>query len=282
MKTILEILNLSIEFLNRKGFPHPRRQAQDLLSRALSIKPMDLYLLYDRPLTDSEVDKCRLWLKRRIDHEPAAYIDGKVEFFDCVFDVSPDVLIPRQETEILAGKITEHLRSEPKEGLVLWDVCTGSGCLAVSLKKKFPFLHVFGSDFSSSALKMAVKNAERNEVEVGFLEGDLFDPYKSLRADYIVCNPPYISESEYQELEVDVREFEPRMALVGGKTGLEFYDRLAKELPSYLQPGGKVWLEVGGKQGDDVYHLFSDKVWKTKRLEKDWAGWDRFFFLEIE
>lgn len=282
MKTILDVLNLSTQFLDQKGFPNARRQAQDLLSRALNLKPMDLYLYFDRPLVDAELEKCREWLARRAKHEPAAYIEGCVEFFGCVFTVSADVLIPRPETEILADKIAGRLSGLDLQGKVLLDMCTGSGCLGISLKKRFPSLRVVLSDVSEEALRVAAHNAQLNGVDVELLQGDLFAPFSGRQADFVVCNPPYISDGEYELLDADVRQFEPKGALVAGKTGMEFYERLSGELPRYLKPSAKVWLEIGGTQGSKVECLFDAPIWKTRKQEKDWAGWDRFFFLEIE
>lgn len=282
MKTILDVLNLSAQFLEQKGFSDARRQAQDVISRALAVKPIDLYLNFERPLNETELEKCRTWLARRGKREPAAYIEGSVEFLDCAFNVSKDVLIPRQETEILASMISGKLAGQDLEGKVLLDLCAGSGCLGISLKHRFPALTVLLSDVSASALCVAADNAKKNAVEVELLQGDLLAPLAQRRVDFVVCNPPYISESEHQNLEADVREFEPREALVGGKTGLEFYERLAKELPSYLKRPAQVWLEIGGTQGPALEKMFEPGIWKTRQLEKDWAGWDRFFFLEIE
>lgn len=282
MKTLLEILNLTTRYLEQKGFQNAKRQAQELISKALCITPMELYLDFERPLLPEELDKCRSWLARRAKHEPVAYIDGKVEFLDCQVKVSKDVLIPRPETEILADKVSRYLSSRDLKGKVLWDICTGSGCLGIAIKRKSPELKVVLSDISPEALKLAKSNAELNSLEVECVQGDLLDPFKGLHADFVVCNPPYISEKEYKELDVDVRDYEPRCALVGGVSGLEYYQRLANQLPAYLNRSGKVWLEIGNTQGVSVGNLFDSTVWKTKILEKDWAGWDRFFFLEIE
>lgn len=282
MKNIIEVLNLSTHFLEQKGFQHPRRHAQDLMSRALGMKPMDLYLSFERPLTTEELEKCRLWLSRRATGEPSAYIDGKVEFLDCVINVTRDVLIPRHETEILADKIAAQLAKEDLEGKVLWDICAGSGCLGIALKKRFPQLEVVLSDVSAPALKVAAENARQNHADVALAEGDLFAPFQEKTADFVVCNPPYISEAEYHTLEGDVRDYEPKGALVSGPSGLEFYERLAEELPRRLRRPGKAWLELGGSQGAAIKEIFGGGAWKTTKLEKDWAGWDRFFFLENE
>lgn len=286
MLTILEILNLSTDYLQKKGVQHARRQAEEMLGEALKIGRMGLYLEYDRPLVDKELELCRLWLKRRGQGEPLQYISGKVDFLDCEILVSPKVLIPRQETEILADKIATEIAtvalSAPLEGKVLWDVCCGSGCLGIALKKRFPQLRVVLADISTEALSQAKLNAEHNQVEVDFVQGDLLEPLDGSRCDFFVCNPPYIAAHEMADLEIEVRGYEPLKALVSGPTGLEFYIRLAKDLPSVLNSGAKVWLEIGKDQGKALLNTFHAPHWKCCRVDCDWSGHERFFSLEIE
>jgi release factor glutamine methyltransferase len=154
--------------------------------------------------------------------------------------------------------------------------------LGIALKKRLPLLSVVLADISPEALVLAEENAKINHVAVACVQGDLFAPFAGKTADFIVCNPPYISEDEYAALEADVKDYEPKKALVSGKSGLEFYERLADELPYFLSTPGKVWLELGCAQGESLKGLFSSRAWTMSRLEKDWAGLDRFFFLETE
>jgi release factor glutamine methyltransferase len=282
MKTISEILKLSTDFLNQRGIANARRQAQELISDALDIKPMELYLAFDRPLNETELELCRKRLARRAKGEPNAYIHGQVEFHDCRINVNPSVIIPRQETGILVDKIIQTLQGENLRGKVLWDVCCGSGCIGLALKKHLPDLSVSLSDLSSDALDVARENARQNQIDVTVLQGDLLQPFQGKRADFIVCNPPYISEQEFAILDPEVRDYEPHTALLAGPTGIEFYVRLAQDLPIFLLPGGKGWFEIGAGQGEKIQQLFSPPLWKVARVEKDWAGLDRFFLLEIE
>lgn len=282
MRTILDILNLSTEYLKQKGIDNSRRQAEELLSQALGVDRMSLYLQFDRPLVDEEVNRCRLWLQRRGQGEPLQYISGKVDFFDCQIKVTSAVLIPRQETEILVDKIAKELAGQTLADKVLWDICCGSGCIGIALKKRFPELQVVLSDISSAALAIARENAKNNAVNVDFLEGDLLEPFKEKFADFVVCNPPYVANAELTTLDVEVRDHEPKMALIAGETGLEFYHRLAKDLPRVLKPGGKVWLEIGTGQGAAVQKAFEGPCWKKRSVEKDWSDHERFFSLEIE
>lgn len=284
MHTILEILTLSAAYLKQNGTAHSRRQAEDLLCDALELDRMGLYLEHDRPLGEMELERIRSWLKRRGKGEPLAYIRGVVDFFGCRVHVTPDVLIPRQETEILVDLISKDLAGQNLEGKSLWDVCCGSGCIGISLKKAHPMLSVVLSDLSEAALAVAKRNLEENELTEGIemLQGDLLAPFKEKKADFFVCNPPYVSKEELLKLDRDVREYEPHLALAGGETGLDFYERLAKELPHFLSPGAKAWFEIGGEQGNAVSSIFKAPCWKNCCIKKDWAGKDRFFSLEIE
>ena len=282
MRSLSEILKLSTTFLKEKGLPNSLREAQDLICDALNLGRMQLYLEHERPLSDAELVLLRERLQRRAKGEPGAYIHGKVAFLDCTLYVNPSVIVPRQETEILADKVVQFLKKDPQEGKVLWDLCCGPGGIGIAIKKAVPSLQVIASDISSGALETARKNSMENEVEVQFLEGDLLAPFHGLKADYVVCNPPYIAECEWQGLEREVRSYEPRQALISGPTGLEIYERLAKELPSHLNSGGRVWFEIGASQGQSLKSLFHCTPWKNLTLEADWAGQDRFFSLEIE
>lgn len=283
MHTVLEVLHLTANFLQQKGIENPRRQAEELLSQALGLKRMELYMEFDRPMTQPELDRSREWLKRRIQGEPLQYIAGEVEFFDCKIQLNRHVLIPRQETEILVDKIAKKLSKEASlTGKVLWDVCCGSGCIGVSLKKRFPELTVICSDLSAEAIEQARKNAQLNEVDVEFAQGNLLHPFAGKTCDYFVCNPPYIAENEYLGLDREVREFEPKMALISGETGLEIYQKLAEELPNFLNPGAKVWFEIGTGQGELIRDVFQGAHWSRSEVENDWSGHNRFFSLEIE
>jgi release factor glutamine methyltransferase len=273
MRTILEVLALSTTFLSERGVERPRRSTEELLAFVLGIKRMDLYLQHDRPLIETELEKMRALVKKRSTGEPLEYVVGEVEFYHCKIKVTRDVLIPRPETELLVDLIVKELKD--KEG-VLWDVCAGPGTMGLALKKALPGFSVTLSDSSPEALLLARQNADSNGLEVHFRQGDLLDPFQGEKADVIVCNPPYISKKEYDSLDPSVRDFEPRGALLGGEKGTEFYERLASLLPFYLNPGGKVYFEIGSTQGPSLQAIF-----KGGKVIQDLAGHDRFFFLEM-
>ncbi len=282
MYTVLEILNLTKEYLEKMKVPRPRKEAEEIIGEALGIGRMGVYLDFERPLVESELELCRSWVMRRSKREPLQYIFGKVKFFDCDIKVTPDVLIPRQETEILVDKIAKALAKMELKEKILWDVCCGSGCIGISLKKRFPELKVILSDISPAAIEISIANAKMNGVEIECLNGDLLKPFAGKKADFVVCNPPYVTEEELASLDDEVRLHEPKLALLARESGLEFYARLATELPAMLNPKGRVWLEIGTGQKTAVQKLFCDPKWSSSQVESDWAGHDRFFSLEME
>lgn len=276
MKTLGEILKLSIEFLQKRGIERPRRAVEELLSSVLKLSRIELYMQFDRPLIEKELVEFREAVKRRAEGEPWQYIAGEVEFLGCRLQVTKNVLIPRQETEILTDKILKELPAHPVE---IWDICTGSGCIGIALKKKRPDCKVVLSDISPEALALARKNGLQNGVEVELVQGDLLQPFQSKKADIIVCNPPYIAEKDFQGLDREVREWEPKTALVGGPSGFEFYQRMAAQLPPYLNPQGKVYFEIGTGMGGQVKNLFTSSFWKSQRVDQDWSSHDRYLIL---
>ncbi|MFV0340667.1 MAG: peptide chain release factor N(5)-glutamine methyltransferase [Parachlamydiaceae bacterium] len=282
MKTLLEIVKLSEEFLAKKGISSAKKEAEMLVSGVLGMSRMDLYLQFERPLNQEELDRIRERLKRRGEGEPLPYIEGAVEFYRCDLQVNSSVLIPRQETEVLVDKIVKELKFLDLKGKRLLDLCTGSGGIGLAIKKEFPDLEVLLSDISEDALRVAQANAQRNQLDVKCLLGDFLEPLKMERVDFVVCNPPYISKEEFEALSPEVKEFEPHLALFGGEDGLRFYRQLKEKLPLHLYPHGRVWLEIGAAQGAAVSALFSGPVWKKVVLEKDWSGRDRFISLEFE
>lgn len=282
MKLLIEVLNHAIAQLEANNVPHARRQAEELIAAALHLSRIQLYMQSDKPLTEEEQQHCRAKIARRIAHEPLAYILGNTPFHDCTIKVNPSVLIPRVETEYLVDCIIKDLEKQDLKGKTVWDICTGSGCIGIALKRHFPQLTVILSDISSEAIAVAEENADLNQVEVIFRTGDLLAPFKGEKADFVICNPPYIAENEFSYLEPEVRDFEPKRALVGKNEGLDFYQRLDKELPDYLNKPAKVWVEIGSTQGESVKNIFKNPSWKTVCLHQDLSSHDRFFSLENE
>ncbi len=271
MHTIRSLIELCVPFLEKKGIQNARRCADELLASLMDLGRMELYFDFDRPVIEHEVNQYRELIKRKGEGEPLEYILGAVDFMGCNLKVTPDVLIPRPETEILVSNIIPSLQ----ENQVLFDLCTGSGCIGLALKQACPTLQVTLSDISPEALAIAAENAQRNELRVELLEGDLFAPFAGKKADIITCNPPYLAAHEERPAD------EPTLALVGGESGYEFFERIASEAPPYLNPGAKLFFEIGTNQGARIEEIFSESHWNQVNCEQDWAGHDRFFSLEF-
>lgn len=271
-----KLIREASEYLESRGVRFPQREAEDIMMDLLGVPSRGI--LYGlRCLSDQAQEAYWKCVKKRGSRYPTAYIHGKVCFLGVELQVSPQVLIPRQETEVFVEKVIEYLQTH-KEKKIFYDVCCGSGCIGLAVKKHCPHVHVVLSDVCPKALAVARSNAERNGLLVHFLLGDLFEPF-SAPADAFVCNPPYLSYKEFFESDPEVRCHEPWKALVGGVSGLEFYRRIAAHIREILVPGGVGWLEIGSTQGESVKQIFCSKGIRGQVL-KDYAQLDRFFFLE--
>lgn len=209
-------------------------------------------------------------IARRCERVPLQHITGEQEFMGLPFRVTPDVLIPRQDTEVLVEECLRHLAP----GNIFLDLCTGSGCILVSLLHYAKGTFGTGADLSGKALAVAKGNVEANGVEARLVQGDLFEPVTGT-FDLIVSNPPYIASAEIETLAPEVREHEPRMALDGTADGLFFYRRIVQESPSYLKEGGWLCMEIGYDQGAAVRQLMEARGFATVSVIKDLAGLDR-------
>ena len=282
LKTISEVLTLSTRFLTDHQIERARRVAEDLISFALRMNRIDLYLQFDRPLVEFELTQVREFLKRCVAGEPIAYIMGEVEFLGCRIQVTRDVLIPRPETEILVDLALKKIKEKMPVNSMFWDLCSGSGCIGLAVKRACPELAVVLSDICPKAAALAKINAAHNHLSIDCRIGDLLQPFENEKADFVICNPPYISNKEFDELDRSVRSFEPSLALLGGCDGVDFYQRLSVELPRFLNPGACLFFEIGHAQGELVQNIFHRPPWRGWQIQKDWSGHDRFFFLEIE
>ena len=224
-----------------------------------------------RVIKPSETRKLTEIIEKRLTGRPLWYIIGDVEFYDCKINVDERALIPRPETEILAQQVVKTA----EDGDKILDMCTGSGCIAVSVAKhcKGKKVQITAADVSDAAIMLAKENANYNSVDINFIQSDLFSRVHG-RFNIIVCNPPYIKSSEIATLQSEVRDYEPRIALDGGDDGLEFYRRLAKEVTRFITRGGLLMLEVGEGQAEEVLKLFDKREYAM--VVKDFAGVDRF------
>ncbi|MRR57357.1 MAG: peptide chain release factor N(5)-glutamine methyltransferase [Deltaproteobacteria bacterium] len=250
--TILKVLTWTKGYLAEKGVENARLEAEWLLCAALGLDRVGLYVNFDKPLTAGELGACRALVARRARREPLQYILGSQEFFGLEFEVVPEVLIPRYDTETL---VREALSRAPKGAKIL-DIGVGSGCIAVALAKNLPEADVSGVDLSPEALELTERNAKRHGVAVSLSRGSLFEPFADRQFDVIVSNPPYIRTSDITTLQPEVRDFEPHAALDGGVDGLDYYRRIIPEAPVHLKRGGWLLLEMGIGQATDLLALF--------------------------
>ena len=254
-------------------------EAEFLFTEILNCDRASLYLDRNLPFNKDKASLISAVLKRRIRGEPLAYILGKREFMGLEFKVTPAVLIPRQETEILVETVLKAaygVQSTEYSAKIL-DLGTGSGCIAVSLAKYLPQCQIDALDISAGALVVARENAKLNQVKVNFIQSDLFHNTK-LRPDaydIIVSNPPYVASQDLKQLQVEI-SYEPPGALDAGKDGLDFYKRIINESPKYLKPEGLLILEIGFKQRTDIEKIFQDsEVFKIIEVIPDYNSIER-------
>jgi len=252
--TVLKILRWTADYLAQKGVENGRREAELLLCATLDLDRVGLYLNYDRPLVAAELGAFRERVGRRARREPLQHILGRTEFWSLPFVVTPAVLIPRGDTETLV----EEALKRAAEPCSILDIGTGSGAIAIALAHELPEAQVVAIDVSAEALAVASGNARLNGVEtrVSFLQADMGNlpggPY-----DLIVSNPPYIPEEEVASLMPEVRDFEPHLALVGGRDGLDCFRRLLPAVAAGLKSGGWLLLEVGCGQAPSVLNILA-------------------------
>ena len=274
-KVILkDVLSEGIKKLKLSNIEAPVVTAGAMLCSVLGCDKTYLYSHDDYSLSKYECDSYCDAIKRRIDGEPLQYITGYQEFMSLNFIVSQDVLIPRQDTEILVESVLQFANG--RESVNILDIGTGSGCIAISLAYFVKNSQVMGLDISKRALEIARKNARKCGVEekTTFLESNLFDNIPLQDFDIIVSNPPYIPVREIETLERQVKDFEPRSALDGGMDGLDFYRKIVKDSVRYIKPKGLLAFEVGFDQSQEVMKIMEDSFDNLK-IEKDLSGIER-------
>lgn len=279
--TVKEALQRASFALRQAGLDQPRREAEALLCACLGVPLARLYTHDGNPLSPVDEKRYREWVARRAGGEPYAYIAGEREFMGLSFVVSPHVLIPRPDTEILVEAVAAELKDVMAPRIL--EIGAGSGAVAVSLAVMLPDAFVTAVDISRDALSVAEKNAERHCVRerTRFHCGDLYEPVTSEQFDAVVSNPPYIPSAGLAELEPTVRCFEPGLALDGGEDGLHFYRRLTGELQRLGAPPALLAFEVGMHQADAVAGLCLAAGYTKTRRVKDLAGIDRTILATV-
>jgi len=278
MIKVLDAIVLSTEFLEKKGVESARMNAELLLAHILECQRLDLYLRYNQPLNKIETDTYRDYISRRGNFEPYQYIVGDVEFYGLKIFVDKNVLIPRQETEILIEKILEKY---PKnEELKIFDIGTGSGNIPISLAVNLPESKVISIDISQDAIKVAEQNRELHELKsrIGFIKSniltDSLEKYDST-FDIIVSNPPYVEISEYESLQDEITKFEPDIAVTDFDDGLKFYKEISSKSKTLLKENGMLFFEVGKDQAEDVKEIMVQNGFNKIEIQKDLSEIDR-------
>lgn len=274
--TVRTVLGWTTEYFEKRGLDSPRLTAEVLLAHVLKMSRVYLYTDLERPLSRQELSGFRALLERRAGGEPTQYLTGAREFYNRRYAVDPRVLIPRPETELLVEALLNKIPSH--RTCCLLDLCTGSGCVAISLAAERPQATVFATELSAEACDVARANARALKVEdrVSILQGDLFGPLEpGRRFDAVVANAPYVRTQEIPALSAEVRR-EPAMALDGGPDGLSVLRRIIAAAGRWLEPGAILALEIGEQQGKAVLDLLEDAGYAGARIEKDLAKLDRF------
>ena len=283
--TIGRILAWSKDYLNAKNCPSARLDAEVLISDALSCNRVQLYTGFDKPLTDEEKVSIRERLLRRAEHEPVAYITGRKEFYGRTFLVDHSTLIPRPDTELLVEQSIEFIKSRNCDHKIkILDVGAGSGCIGLTLAAEFPELEVELLEINSGAVAILEENVQqlnlKNISEIYC--ANIFDfNLPAEEYDLIVSNPPYIAEDEKGVMSREVLEFEPVQALFAENQGFKFYQYFAANFARNLKQGGKLLVEIGYKQKQEVESIFvSSSLWNTPITFCDLSGHDRVMMIE--
>ncbi|MCH8475590.1 MAG: peptide chain release factor N(5)-glutamine methyltransferase [Opitutales bacterium] len=287
MHTVLELLQKTAAFFTEKGVPRPRLDAEWLLADVLGLKRMDLYLQFERPLTEQEVARYRENVRRRSRREPLQYILGETDFRDLTLTCDARALVPRPETEeLMEIFLQKWAAASPENGAAgpFLDLGTGTGALALSLARHFPEAPVWGVDISAEALLLAKENSVRNglpEEKLFWRESNWFEAIPAeQRFAAILANPPYLTEEEWASAEPEVREFEPQNALVAPEAGLADLRTIIEEAPAYLLPRGWLAVETGIAHREAIAKLTQNDSWAHAEPVNDHTQRPRYWFLQ--
>lgn len=275
MTTYGELLKSGEKELLASGISDAGIDAWYLLEYLTGMTRAGFFLERDREVSDEIKDRYVSLIQRRKEHIPLQHITGTQEFMGFDFFVNENVLVPRQDTECLVENVLPYA-----DGKKILDMCTGSGCIIISLKKLVETADCTGADISKKALEVAKKNAASNKAEVYFVESDMFENINE-KYDIIVSNPPYIRPEVIKTLEPEVREHDPMLALDGGEDGLMFYHILAKEGKKHLASSGMMFMEIGYDQGRAVKDIFEDEGFKDVVVRKDLCENDRVVIANL-
>jgi release factor glutamine methyltransferase len=275
--TVLETIQRSTEFLTKKEVASPRLNAELLLAHVLNMRRMELYLHFERTLAPDEIERSRELVRRRGQREPLQHLTGAACFCGLELTVTPDVLVPRPETELLAERAWNYvnqLTSKGHSSPSVLDFGTGSGCLAIAVAVHSPPARVDALDVSAPALEVARQNAGRHGIadRIHFFQGSALTALPAeARYDLLMSNPPYIPSSEIDKLSPEVRDHDPRLALDGGTDGLDFFRLLAQTGGERLNMNGRIMLEFGDEQAETIRELLEKQKWIVEEIVEDYT-----------
>lgn len=259
--SVLRLLNWTTDYLKQHGAESPRLDAEVLLAEALGCKRIELYTRFEEVPAEGVRNAFKALVKKRAEGAPVAYLVGRKEFYSLEMHVEDGVLIPRPDTELLVVTVLDRIKERGDDGLLIADIGTGTGAIAVAIAKHAPSVKVVAIDVNPQAVALAKKNAERHGVadRVAPIEGDLFSTVKaSRRFDFIVSNPPYVTTNELMNLDTTVRDHEPHLALDGGPEGTTVIERLLAVAPERLADGGELLIEISPMIADRVERLVKE------------------------
>jgi len=272
-KTVLKILNKSIDQLKKYNIENPQLNAELIISHVLDMNKANLYLNSKDILDNEKSDIIEQFIIRRTKHEPLQYILGETEFYGCKIKVNPDVLIPRPETELLVEKLVqENVNS-------ILEIGTGSGAIAIALAKQMKNVQIEATDISEKDLNTARQNGELNNVSINFIQSDIFENIKN-KYDIIVSNPPYISKKEYDNLAPEIKDYEPEISLLAKEEGLFYYKKIFENAKDYLTEKGKIYFEIGYNQAEKIKEIAKENGFDEINVFKDLNGFDRIVMIK--
>jgi release factor glutamine methyltransferase len=280
MLTVIEVIKRTTDFFEKKQIESARLTAELIIAHSLELDRMQLYLQFEKPLQEKELENIRPLVKRRGQGEPLQYVLGTAPFMDFVLKVDKRVLIPRPETEQLVERICEVYTEHPRSFI---DLGTGSGAIALALVQAFPDIEGVAVDKSQDALDLAEENAESNGLleRVRFIESDWFSAIsENVVFDFVVANPPYLTEDEWMSAALEVKSHEPREALIAEDEGCEDLKKILQESFSRLKKGGRVFLETGIAQHAQLQSFGAECGYAKVESFQDWSGCDRFIVAQ--
>ena len=269
MSTLKQLLQTGRELLRQQGIADADVDAWYLLAHVFELKRADMIMKGDTLADESKSEHYLTLIHQRCEHIPLQHITGSQEFMGLEFYVNEDVLVPRQDTEILVQEVLENCENKS-----VLDMCTGSGCIIISLAKLGKLTQAIGADLSTRALTVAEENVRRHQVAVELLQSDLFSNVEG-SFDILVSNPPYIPTRDIDELMPEVRDHEPHMALDGREDGLDFYREISRSGKRHLNKGGLIFYEIGYNQGEAVKQILELEGFTDVMIKKDLSGLDR-------